>query len=454
MTSVTEAPPPTTATAPPTAPGVNTKRVCSVRVPADQRTTGLCAPRWTRVACPLVYGPWSARLRETKAALDHPPYQRKWYAYKGLTNPYELLHVSSSRARMHENVATGLPLSRSYFKMWEMLHDFDLLPNDAVHRPLRTAHFAEGPGGFMEAVAHYRERQCATTDTRSSASIHAHARTNDTYTGITLRSTRRDVPGWGKSKRLMAEYPQIRLHYGKDHTGDLYKVANITEFARCAGRNECALVTGDGGIDYSVDFAHQEPLSFRLLLCQVYGAWLTLRVGGAFVCKFFDTYEPFTVELLWLVALSFDVVHVVKPHTSRPANSERYVVAKGFRGVPNAVLEYVHRLIRDWRPNEHLAGVLHHPVPAPFRTVVSEYNEWYARSQCANIERCLGIIDAELEKHATDYDTLFESRGTEPPSLSHRVLATRFPTIVQEQVRAATGWCHKYGVGLNPAHRG
>ena len=98
---------------------------------------------------------------QCKQALDHPPYHSKWYAYKGLLNPYELVHVSSNRMRIHENVAAALPLSRSYFKMWELLHDFDLLPDASYAGSIRTAQFAEGPGGFIEAVATWRAASAA-----------------------------------------------------------------------------------------------------------------------------------------------------------------------------------------------------------------------------------------------------------------------------------------------------
>ena len=459
-----------------------TKTIYSVRVPEAMRTIALGTPRWKGVttasttsslatlaprSSTTAKGAWSQRLFKCKQALDRPPYHQKWYAYKGLLNPYELVHVSSNRLRTHENVAEPLPLSRSYFKMWEMLHDFDLLAglggDDVVGaRPLRTAHFAEGPGGFIEAVAAWRARQ--VTPARAAS---------DVYAGITLRSTRRDVPGWGKSKRVLAKYPQIRLHYGQDNTGDLYNVDNIASFARVVGQGACALATGDGGMDYSLDFANQEPHTFRLLLCQIYGAWLTLRRGGAFVCKFFDMYEPFTVEMVWLLALTFDVVHLAKPHTSRPANSERYVVAKGFRGVSRPLSAYVQRLLRTWSDSKgELQSVLATPVPESFRRTLAAYNEWYAERQCRNILQCRAVIDRErqvthegsdkevagaegagdavdVRESEGDYEALFETRGTEPPSLSYKVLSQRFPDLVRTQVRAAIGWCIKYGVPLN-----
>ena len=439
------------------------KGVYSLRVPEDMRSVAFGKPRWEHQSSssslafetltPLsTTCPWASRLVQCKQALDKAPYHHKWYAYKGLMNPYELVHVSSNRLRIHENVSEPLPLSRSYFKMWELLFDFDLL-GDTDGAPIRTAHFAEGPGGFIEAVATWRSQQGKCLQTHVA---------KDVYAGITLRSTRRDVPGWGKSKRVLTRFPQIQLHYGLDNTGNLYNVNNILAFARAVGQGACTLATGDGGIDYSIDFANQERLSFRLLLCQLYGAWLTLKRGGHFVCKFFDTYEPFTVELLWMVSITFDVVHIVKPHTSRPANSERYIVAKRFRGPPRPLLSYIERLLRSWSDtNGTLRSIFTSPVPPSFVSAISQYNEWYAERQCRNILRCLSLIDSEPDDANTEgtnphesanHGELLQVRGSEPPSLAYQTMCARFPDHVQAQTEAAVAWCRKYHVPLNRAN--
>ena len=41
--------------------------------------------------------------------------------------------------------------------------------------------------------------------------------------------------------------------------------------------------------------------------------------------------EEFTIDLIWLLYQLFDKICITKPPTSRPANSERFVVCKGLR---------------------------------------------------------------------------------------------------------------------------
>ncbi len=72
----------------------------------------------------------------------------------------------------------------------------------------------------------------------------------------------------------------------------------------------------------------QELLTKQLLLCQFATALSILRRGGSFLCKTFDLFTPFTVGLVYLLRIAFERVTLMKPVTSRPANSERFFTIK------------------------------------------------------------------------------------------------------------------------------
>lgn len=59
------------------------------------------------------------------------------------------------------------------------------------------------------------------------------------------------------------------------------------------------------------------------------------------MCKMFDTLTPFTAGLLFLMYNSFDLVAIHKPKTSRPANSERYLVCKWKKKDLNGIPAYL-----------------------------------------------------------------------------------------------------------------
>ncbi len=60
---------------------------------------------------------------------------------------------------------------------------------------------------------------------------------------------------------------------------------------------------------------------------------LTLRVGGCLVVKHYTLNQPFTISLVVTLSCLFQELYIVKPETSRPTNSETYLVGKGFKGL-------------------------------------------------------------------------------------------------------------------------
>ncbi|MCP9263234.1 hypothetical protein DINM_006572 [Dirofilaria immitis] len=126
-------------------------------------------------------------------------------------------------------------------------------------------------------------------------------------------------------------------YYGKHNDGDVTKPDNIISFEEIVrrGTNNIGvdLVMADGGFCVDQQENIQEILSKRLYLCQFLIGISVLRMktrnggnGGKFVCKLFDIFTPFSIGLIYLMYIAFERISIHKPNTSRPANSERYIV--------------------------------------------------------------------------------------------------------------------------------
>ena len=69
--------------------------------------------------------------------------KQKWDIAKKLTNDYELiLHTMKKENKQ--------PISRAYYKIFEIISEFHEYFVDTMIS--KTAHIAEGPGGFIEAI--------------------------------------------------------------------------------------------------------------------------------------------------------------------------------------------------------------------------------------------------------------------------------------------------------------
>ena len=49
--------------------------------------------------------------------------------------------------------------------------------------------------------------------------------------------------------------------------------------------------------------------------------------------QIFDLFTPLTLKLLYIIYYHYEETYIYKPLTSRPANSEKYIVAKKFNGI-------------------------------------------------------------------------------------------------------------------------
>ena len=73
-----------------------------------------------------------------------------WEYYKKIVNPYELVYTKKKYKNFPECISTVRPLSRSYFKMIEIMDLCGFFHQQG--KSIRTAHVCEGPGGFIEAL--------------------------------------------------------------------------------------------------------------------------------------------------------------------------------------------------------------------------------------------------------------------------------------------------------------
>lgn len=271
-------------------------------------------------------GPWLEDSHSTiiskKESISEYEKANEWELRKKITNPYEAI-FSGSESTIFPSMAALTPLSRSYFKMIEMLdiiHFWDSLPPGTF----QSSHVCEGPGGFLQAIVEGAKE-------RGIQVGNAYA--------ITLKSTRSYIPGWKKSSRFLKRHPEIQLEYGVDTTGDILNLKNQESF--CSVANNSCIFTADGGFDFSLDYSKQEELAFPLLLASFSMGLKCLKEGGTMIIKLFDIYSPLTRDLILGTAAHFKSFMIYKPATSRPCNSERYFIAQGYKGFAEVWCEHL-----------------------------------------------------------------------------------------------------------------
>ena len=280
---------------------------------------------------PILFGPWIHKKNETahamKESISSVDKAHRWELAKKMVNPYELVYTHGDE-RLPPSLSLIQPLSRSYFKMIEMLNILEFFKRTGMQK-LRTAHVAEGPGGFIQAILGVAEDK--------------HRVVANTY-AMTLRPNTPHVPGWKKAAAFLFKNRQVKVLYGEDATGDIYSRANQDAFVSTCGAASAHIFTADGGFDFSIDYAQQEQKVYHLLLCSVTIGFQVLKKQGAFVIKLFDCESPNTQFLVGFMARHFEEWTLYKPAMTRPCNSERYFLGRGFRGLSESALVLLHSL--------------------------------------------------------------------------------------------------------------
>ena len=215
---------------------------------------------------------------------------------------------------------------------------------------------------------------------------------NDRYYGMTLINDDPICPGWKKTRTFLETHPNVIIETGADKTGNLISLPN---FIHCATkyRNKMDIITADGGFDFSVDFNNQEMMATQLILCEVFYALAMQKPGGTFILKIFDVFHKATVDILYLLCYYYNNVSIMKPHTSRIANSEKYVVCQGFKIADSGkIIEQIMGVFTSLCCPDRIYSILVQENDLYFLNKIEEMNAMVSFQQIENITSTLSII--------------------------------------------------------------
>jgi 23S rRNA U2552 (ribose-2'-O)-methylase RlmE/FtsJ len=329
------------------------------------------------------------------------------------------------------------PLSRSYFKMIELLNNFIFTnninlyrsfenqtynydtPNSAAGgvnapRPIRSFHLAEGPGGFIEALVNMRKNS------------------EDIYVGMTIvdDENEQNVPGWKKSEQFLKNNKNVSIELGEDGTGNILSMKNFL-YCRNKYGSSMDLITADGGFDFSMDFNSQEQNISKLLFAQICYALCLQKMKGNFILKIFDCFIEHTVDLLYILSAFYEKVYITKPQTSRYANSEKYIVCKNFlvtndKGVFPYLKTSFEKMLHASaiNPDINIQRFLKIPISTFYITKMEEYNAIFGQQQIENIHQTITLIE---NKQKND----------------------KLEAIIKSNIQKCIHWCVKYKIPYN-----
>lgn len=322
-------------------------------------------------------------LNKTKSRIDN--HIHEWERAKKQIHDYEYVYYSSYRKK---NISSISPVSRSYFKFREIYFEYNI----HIENNSKICTLAEAPGGFIQSIIHLLPEN-----------THVKIMANS------LVSNDKSIPTWNNTIKRF----NIEFIYGRNNNGDLCDFINLLSMIKTQGKSSCSLVTGDGGFDFSSDYSKQEFNSLRLIYSEIFMALNLQAKGGSFICKVFDTFMTETIDLLYLLNLSYGRVYLHKPKMSRNSNSEKYIICLDFKGynkeLVNIMCHSFVSLSLNFNPDCH------------FRDNLLKYIIEYTLQQIKSINKGIHLL---------------ENEGCQG-----------YPT--EEQLRISISWCKKYNIQIN-----
>lgn len=348
-------------------------------------------PKW-------IFPVFRENLNKKKLMIGKFDKTNDWDKMKKLSNPYELIHISNCK-KYNNSIAERIPVSRSYFKMKELLKEFGWLKNK---EGIRLLSIAEGPGGFIEALNEWRGEY------RSSEY-------NDLFLGYTLYPKDKLIPGWNKLKRK--KIPNTILKYG-----DIYNPETVEEITKSIGPNMAGIVSSDGGFDFSQDYTYQEVKSYHILFSELLIILKCVKKGGIGIIKMFDIFSLFSIQLILIMSVCFEKTYLIKLKTSRTANSEKYLIGEGFKECE--FIEQLEKLHKEWFKNPDEIFEFNLNIPKKFLMKIYDYNSRFLNYQIKHIDKTFELINNKLNKK-------------------------KYEEILKQQTILAYNWCIKHKEPIN-----
>ncbi|KZC07705.1 PREDICTED: cap-specific mRNA (nucleoside-2'-O-)-methyltransferase 1 [Dufourea novaeangliae] len=225
-------------------------------------------------------------------------------------------------------------------------------------------------------------------------------------------------------------------YYGPKDNGDVFDSDNQKAFRDLimthTNRKGVHFMMADGGFSVNGQDNLQEILLKRLYLCQCLVALMIVREKGHFVTKLFDLFTPFSAGLVYLMYRCFDEVSIFKPNSSRPANSERYLICKTKRPGTEHIaqhLEHINHILSKNEDNNDVLQLVSFEAlerEQSFVQYLRQSNNYLGRKQITGLRKIAAFCEdtnlvesrqADIRKECLKYWGLPDLRRTIPKQM-------------------------------------
>lgn len=262
------------------------------------------------------------KLRDHKKSLNETKNKLNKYSKKNFDNIFSNFDFYGDLRSFYQNRKGAQICSNAWLKAYEIIENYQLVGNK---RAINVFYNAELPGAFICATNHYCKTHEVDFQWLASSYLPTEGDSGD-----------QDIIG--DKCNIYANYKKNWL-MDKKMNGDLTIPENLIQIKNSVKRRfgrGVDLYFSDAGMDVGEDYDNQEEINALLNYGQILSGLMVLAPGGHLVVKQYTFCSALNTSLITLLSNMFREFYIIKPLTSRPTNSEVYLLGRNFIGlIPN-----------------------------------------------------------------------------------------------------------------------
>ena len=284
---------------------------------------------------------------------------KKWeFGLRLILNPFEFINTRDIYYKDYKKYYNRYnfkirenPVSRAYFKVVEIIRLFF----GSVEDKKLLVSIGDAPGGFAQAMSHmYPNNNILTT----SLTL-----------GSESKNTKAGIPNYAEEVK---NNKKIIIDYMIENDGDITKVKNIESFYKNMikkFKRKAFIVAGDAAFDFSIyPTKEKETVHLRLLTSEIIMGTILQEVV-VYAC------------------------YLYKPLSSRIANTETFIICKGFKGIENSKVNKLMKIVKDMDEKKFPTNIFSGNIPYDFESRIRLFNKGLLNIRRFVYEQALDMVE-------------------------------------------------------------
>ncbi len=320
-----------------------------------------------------VNGNLELELSNTKKLIDDVIKDKSYINISRKMDYFSMIKYDWSRIYRAQN------LTNAWLKFYEMINYYKLI-DDSTFLVFDNAAF---PGSSILATHHY-------INTMTNIKNYKWIGSSLLKKGIALDD----------SYDLYKNYKDNWLMNNK-YNGDITD-EKVLLYYKSKLKHKVDLYISDLGFDVSEDYNNQENIHSFYNLGQILLGLITLKEGGNFVTKQYTFFSYFSIFIITFLTSLFNEFYISKPSTSKPQNSEIYLVGKRFKGISSENEKFLFEILKSKYKCNLLTTSIFKIVPTLEQYYTNILNLLYIR-QIRYIERNIYMFKIRNNKTISEF---------------------------------------------------